>query len=187
MLRLKARFLCVKYGLVILHLLSTRLLESAWSHHVLSAHLILRLRSNRQVCGAISLVIARTRYAELQTLAIENLVVVEPWCSSIKANIFPRKNLVVSGTAFTLPLCAGISKVILHHISYGKILGRLVKLIAAFNWLKRLFNRPIGGPWVDRFEAICRRAENRTHFGTLLLSSSQGPSGCLRTALDCKI
>ena len=86
-LRLKTRLLCIKDGHVFLHFLSTGLLEGAWSDLVLCPHLILRLRSNRHILGAVRLIVTRSRHSKLQALTIEHLIVVKPWSSSVETDI----------------------------------------------------------------------------------------------------
>lgn len=68
---------------------------------------------------------------KFQTLPVEHLVVIESWRCFIEANVFARKDLVISGTALRGPLCSRVFEVVLYLISRSaEILGAFQDLLS---------------------------------------------------------
>lgn len=93
--------------------LSSWLLEGSWTSLSHGPIFILGQTSLRYVNALVIWILTRSWNVEFQTLAIEDLIIVESWRSLIETYVLTRECFVVTGSSFRGPLSSSIFKVIL--------------------------------------------------------------------------
>lgn len=123
----KSLLLSVKDRHVASHIFGARLLESAGPGLRRSTVGVLWLGAGVDLELDAMLVLSGARNIKLQTLAVEDLIVVETWRSFIESNILTGKHFVVGGSALGSPLRSRVLEVVLHLISCGTQLLRALQ------------------------------------------------------------
>ena len=90
-----------------------RTLESSRPYLIISSHPVLWLAGVTYICSMSLRILARTWNIKLQTLSIEDLVVIETWRSMIKTDVLAWEHFIIHRSFFTCPLSSSIFKIIL--------------------------------------------------------------------------
>jgi hypothetical protein len=160
----------------------------------LGTDLVLGLGCRGNVHHWLLSILAGSWHVELETLAVEHLVVVKSRGGVIETNVLSGEHFVISCTTLVGPLGSRIFKVILHflvrfqHIFvsfHQRILNFIIILDAV-----GLFGVQDPHIWVrflQKVEAIGGRHEDAVCFRSLFLSSGECTSGVCRFTFDCQV
>ena len=78
-------------------------------------------------------ILTRSRNVEFQTLAVENLIIIESWRCLIKTYVLSRKCFIIVSSTFGGPLSSGVFEVILDFlVCRDHILDSLKRLLLNF-------------------------------------------------------
>ena len=164
-LHLETLLLHVKDGHVFLHGFAAWLLESAGASQVRCTRLILRHRLDSDLLSLLRRIVARAWHAELETLTVEDLIVIEAWRSLVEADVLAREHLVVDSAALASPGRASILEVILGEVCRAQhVVRALERLRVALCMIRHLgrIGRSVCPVWTNtdhllvHLEAICR-------------------------------
>jgi len=90
-----------------------RTLESSWPYLIISSHSVLWLAGMTYICSMSLWILARTWNIKLQTLSIENLIVIETRRSMIEADILAWEHFIIHCSFFSSPFSSSVLEIIL--------------------------------------------------------------------------
>lgn len=112
--------------------LTSWLLECTWTHLIFGSESIFWLACVSNITSLALWVLSRSWHIELQTLTIENLIIIESWWCLVKANVLAGEHLVVRSSTFRGPLSSIVFEIVLaFFIRFNYVLDTLKQWIIA--------------------------------------------------------
>jgi len=172
-----------------------RTLESSWPYLIISSHSVLWLAGMTYICSMSLWILARTWNIKLQTLSVEDLIVIEPRRSMIKTDILAWEHFIIHRSFFSCPFSSSIFKIVLtfffgsNDVFYSILSkqGTLPKLrvITNFFLLFRVQNSDVRTRFFQTIESFGGAHEDTIRFRPLFLCGGPCSCGSLTLSFDC--